>query len=610
MFDKYAVFRLYLAVYSVSDLIKWVKKIMKLSFFWSKKFYIPVIILVLVGFFGYRQYSAKHQPPTYETVAAERGSVIQTVEATGKLEAVDDLALRFETPGLLAKVNVVEGAMVTSGTILANLRLSELNASVAQAVANLNQRLAGPTVEDKKYYESAVQSSKASLDQAKLDATNQVADAEAAVLTAQNNLRLASGGNDSQIVTQAYESAVSVLQATLPKLDDALTQADNVLGVDNTTGGAAYQPYISVSNPSVLNDARFSYIAAKNERTIARAALSSLTQSSSKESIDAGLVEADKALSLMNTLLAKVSTALSGSFPGGALTQSVLDGLKNSVQVSRTSITTQISTVLSAKQAIENAKNSLTTYKIAYDKAVRALDQTKANVVSVIQIRQAAYDQAVASLASKVNPPRSVDVASYRAQVAQAVAARDKAYLRAPIDGQITKINKKPGELVSGADVVMNLLSPHYEIQVDIAEVDVPKIKIGDKVVITLDAFGPDTKFNGEVAVIDPASTLIQDVVYYKVRIRLDDTKQSVKPGMTANVSVATAQKENTLFVPARTIRTRDDGSRYVRVLVGGVNEEERDVKLGLRGNEGKTEILSGVSEGEKIIVSKKEAGA
>jgi RND family efflux transporter MFP subunit len=193
--------------------------------------------------------------------------------------------------------------------------------------------------------------------------------------------------------------------------------------------------------------------------------------------------------------------------------------------------------------------------------------------------------------------------------VAQAVAARDKAYLRAPIDGQITKIHKKPGELVSGADVVMNLLSPHYEIQVDIAEVDVPKIKVGNKVVVTLDAFGPDTTFTGEVAVIDPASTLIQDVVYYKVRIRLDDTAQSVKPGMTANVSVATAQKENVLFVPARTIRTRDDGSRYVRVLVG-INEEERDVKLGLRGNEGKTEILSGVSEGEKIIVSKKEAGA
>jgi HlyD family secretion protein len=325
--------------------------------------------------------------------------------------------------------------------------------------------------------------------------------------------------------------------------------------------------------------------------------------------IDEALISAEKAISSAAATLSGVSTVLSNTISGGALTQTTLDTFKNSIQLARNTISTQLSSIVSVKQGIANAKNSLATFQIAYDKATRLLEQTKAQVDSMITIRQAAYNQAVASLAAKVNPPRAVDVASYRAALAQAIATRDRAYLYAPIDGQITKITKKPGELVSSADPVVQILSPHYEIQVDIAEVDVPKIKIGDKVVITLDAFGPDTKFNGEVAVIDPASTLIQDVVYYKVRIRLDDTKQSVKPGMTANVSVATAQKENTLFVPARTIRTRDDGSRYVRVLVG-VNEEERDVKLGLRGNEGKTEILSGVSEGEKIIVSKKEAGA
>lgn len=581
---------------------------MKLSFFWSKKFYIPAIIVIIVAFFGYRQYTAKHQPPSYETVKVERGNVAQTVEATGKLEAIDDLALRFETPGLLDKVNVKEGQMVTSNTILANLRLSELNASVAQAVATLNQRLAGATVEDKSYYQSAVASAQASLNQAKLDAVSQVADAEAAVLTAQNNLRLASGGNDSQIVSQAYENAVTALQSTLSKLDDALTQADNVLGVDNTTGAAAYSPYISASNQSLLSDARTSYRDAKSERDAARIKLSSLTQSSPKASIDDGLMEAQTALSLMNTLLSNVSNALANTVPGGALSQATLDGLKSTIQLSRTTVSNQYASIISAKQSIENAKNSLTTYQIAYDKAVRTLDQVKASTESTIQIRQATYDQAVASLAAKVNPPRAVDVASYRAAVAQAVAARDKAYLRAPIDGQVTKVNKKPGELVSSADEVIDLLSPHYEIQVDIAEVDVPKIKIGDKVVITLDAFGPDVKFNGEVATIDPASTLIQDVVYYKLRIRLDDTAQSVKPGMTANVSVDTAHKDQTLFIPARTIRTRDDGSRYVRVLVNG-SEEERDVTIGLRGNEGKTEITKGLSEGEVIIVSQKEAG-
>lgn len=581
---------------------------MKWSSLLKKKVYIPAIIIVLVVVFGYKRYQSAHQPPTYETVTVEQGTLEQTVEATGKLEAIDDLALRFEIPGLLAKVNVKEGQLVASGTVLANLRLSELNSAVAQASANLNVRLAGATAEDRAYYESAVRSAKASLEQAQHDTANQVSDAEAAVLTAQTNLQLAAGGNDSKIVTQAYEQAVSVLQGVVSKLDDALTQADNILGVDNPIGASQYQGYLSASNPSLINEARLSYTITKNQRNDTRSKLSVLSVQSSKATIDASFSEAHKALDSMSSLLAAVSTVLSNTIPGGALTQTTLDGLKTAVQAARVSINAQTTALINAEQGITNAKNSLTNFQIAYDKALRTLEQTKANVGTTIQIRQAAYDQAVASLAAKVNPPRAVDVAAYRAALSQAVAAREKAYLRAPIDGQITKVGKKPGELVSSADVVFNLLSPHYEVQVDIAEVDVPKLKVGNKVMITLDAFGPDVKFTGAVATIDPASTLIQDVVYYKVRVRLDDTKQPVKPGMTANVSVATAKKEGVVFIPARTIRTRDDGSRYVRVLVD-FSEEERDVVLGLRGNEGKTEITSGLSTGDKVIVSKKEAG-
>jgi multidrug efflux pump subunit AcrA (membrane-fusion protein) len=120
---------------------------------------------------------------------------------------------------------------------------------------------------------------------------------------------------------------------------------------------------------------------------------------------------------------------------------------------------------------------------------------------------------------------------------------------------------------------------------------------------ITLDAFGDDVPFAGKVVEIEPGSTEIQDVVYYKITVSLDDTTKPIKPGMTANVAIETAKKDNILSVPLRVVRTRDDGSKYIRLLVDG-EERETTVTLGIRGNEGKVEIVSGISEGDLAIIS------
>jgi len=80
--------------------------------------------------------------------------------------------------------------------ILANLRLADLNAAVAQASANLNQKLAGSTNEERSYYQAAVDAAKAAWDQAKIDAQNSITVKEAAFDTAKNNLKLAEGGEN------------------------------------------------------------------------------------------------------------------------------------------------------------------------------------------------------------------------------------------------------------------------------------------------------------------------------------------------------------------------------------------------------------------------------
>jgi len=576
---------------------------MKIGFLRTKKFYFILGGVVIAALIGWNSYKKANTPIAYETAKVERGNLVQTVEATGKIESVTDLSLRFEIPGIVDVIKVTENAAVKTGDLLASLRLSELNAAVAQASANLNQKLAGPSTEDRSYYQAAVDSARSSLEQTKVDTQSSIIAAQAAMETAKNNLKLAEGGENSQIVNNAYDSAIATLQTALAALDSGITQADNILGVDNSLANDSFESYLSINDSSKLSVAKANYLQAKVARDQAKSIVLTLSVGGDRSKIDSAIPLVESALAKNITLLSNVSDVLTATPPVGTFTQTILDGHKTTIDSARTSATTQYTNVIAKKQAVADAKNSYSTYLVAYDKAVKDLANTEASASNLIALKQAAYDQAQASFDSKINPPREIDVAAYRAILASAVASRDKAIIRAPIDGVVTKVNKKKGEYITGAETMIQLLAPHYEVKVDIPETDIAKMKLGDKAQITLDAFGDDIKFGGTVTQIDPASTEVQDVVYYKVTVTLDDTTQSIKPGMTANVVFSTDKRENVLSIPSRAVRS--NSAKYVKVLVNAKTGETKDVTvtLGLKADDGKVEILSGLNENDEIIL-------
>jgi len=145
----------------------------------------------------------------------------------------------------------------------------------------------------------------------------------------------------------------------------------------------------------------------------------------------------------------------------------------------------------------------------------------------------------------------------------------------------------------------------NFEIEVDISEADIAKIRKDNPAEITLDAFGDEVKFPGQVYSIEPAETIIQDVIYYKVKVELsekDEVKMAgIKSGMTANVIITTSFRDNVLIMPSRAVVEKNGGNKYVRVLVGK-KVIEAPVEVGLRGDEGLVEVLSGVKEGDEVI--------
>jgi len=216
-------------------------------------------------------------------------------------------------------------------------------------------------------------------------------------------------------------------------------------------------------------------------------------------------------------------------------------------------------------------------------------------------------------------PARAEDLSLSQAQVQQAKAAVDlvsnqiqENKIIAPFDGQIAKMEFEIGEQVNANQPALSLLTEgNLEVEVDISESDINKINVNDKVEITFDSLGEDKKFVGQVGFIEPAETVIQDVIYYKVEIYLADIASEyqtlIKPGMTTNIVITTAEKENVLIAPNRAIIDKNGSGKFLRLLV---NEKlmEIPVSVGLKGDNGLVEIISDqVKAGDLAITFIKE---
>ena len=226
-------------------------------------------------------------------------------------------------------------------------------------------------------------------------------------------------------------------------------------------------------------------------------------------------------------------------------------------------------------------------------------------------------DVAASQLELEKLPPRQFEIDLAKAKITSAQASLNLDYanlgdniITAPIDGIITKKNFNAGEQSSMSTPILEMIGEsNFQIEVDIPESDIPKVKVGQDVTITLDAFTDDIEFAGKVTFVDPAETIISDVVYYKVKIQLDEENISFKSGMTANVVICTDKKENVLFVPARAVKS-SNGDKYVEVVTSRrgkkVNVEKKNVTTGMRGDEG-IEIISGLNDGDEVVTFVKE---
>jgi len=246
--------------------------------------------------------------------------------------------------------------------------------------------------------------------------------------------------------------------------------------------------------------------------------------------------------------------------------------------------------------ALDEAKNDL-------EEAQELLDEGKIDEAQLLleQVEQS-LDKAKEKSKSRIwSLPLSVKMAEL--QLDQAQAELDKAIITASFDGVVAAVYIKEGQQLSAmtyANPAICLIDPS-EIKLSgvIDEIDVPKVKLGQEAVITLDAL-PDKEVKGRVTFISPASTVQTGVVFYETTIALENPDEELKDGMSASAEIVIEQHDDVLLIPNRAIQGSLE-KPWVQVVTNG-QIEERQISMGL--NDGMyTEVLSGLEEGEEVVL-------
>jgi HlyD family secretion protein len=155
-------------------------------------------------------------------------------------------------------------------------------------------------------------------------------------------------------------------------------------------------------------------------------------------------------------------------------------------------------------------------------------------------------------------------VAQTRGSLMQAKTNLRYSIIRSPVDGVVISRAVDVGQTVAASFQTPTLFTiaqdlTKMQIEVSVDEADISRIRLGQKASFTVDAY-PEEKFVGTVVQIRSAPIVTQNVVTYMVVVNVDNSELKLKPGMTANVAIVVAKKEDVVKIPPVALRFKPKG--------------------------------------------------
>jgi HlyD family secretion protein len=284
-----------------------------------------------------------------------------------------------------------------------------------------------------------------------------------------------------------------------------------------------------------------------------------------------------------------------------------------------------------------NAQAGLSKAKADLVDAKRTLERNRQLVKEGI-IAQSDFDAADTRYQGAVAGVRGAEgsVAQTRGSYSQARTNLNYSTIRSPVDGTVVSRNVDVGQTVAASFTTPTLFTiaqdlTKMEINTSVDEADISRVVEGQPVTFTVDSY-PERRFRGNVTQIRNSPVITQNVVTYAVIVGVDNRDMNLKPGMTANVAIETARRENVLKIPSAALRfrpkmgkeTRDARTRPAGKVAPGMRKEaeqkvyildkdKKPVPVAIRtgiSNDGHVEVVSGsLRENDEVIVEQATAG-
>lgn len=275
-------------------------------------------------------------------------------------------------------------------------------------------------------------------------------------------------------------------------------------------------------------------------------------------------------------------------------------------ELDKTNLISELNTskanLASAQSSLKYETDNYNRYKTLFDKGLVSADEYETAKLS--------YDKAKQT------------VATAKESVAKAQTNLGYATITSPIDGVVLSKSVEEGQTVAASfstpelfNIAQNLTD--MRVIADVDEADIGEVKEGARVTFTVDAYPNDT-FEGEVTQVRQEATTTNNVVTYEVVISAPNNDLKLKPGLTANVTIFTAEKQGVLCVPSKALRftptTETVGNMKIQDTNGknkvwtkeGNTLKAHNLQIGMSDGIN-TEVLSGISEGTVIVTGMEE---
>lgn len=516
-------------------------------------FGVILFFVLVLCYFWYTKVFTASNSVKYAVAQVKKGNLIVSVSGSGQVVSLDQIDIKLKVSGEVTKVFVQNGDVVKAGAIIAKIDSTEAEKSVRNAELNLeNAKLQLIQLKNSIYDNDGMLKAENDLKEARENGFNAVSNSFIDLNS------IVSGLNDI-----LFGFNINPLQWNIGYYVDAVKRYDeNAVALENLVELG-------------FNQAQDAYNKVFKEYQN----LSRFSEGTSIDNLIENTYQASQKISEAVKSASNFIQFYKNKLNGVNLTPIALADTHISTLNSYTNkINVILSNLLSAKTSIENAKKSI----------INAPLNIQSQELSVKQAENALLD-------AKEN------LSNY--------------LITAPFDGIITGLNIKKGDNVNSGTVVCSIISKKQIAEISLNEVDVTKVKIGQKATLTFDAL-PDFTAVGKVFEMDTVGTISQGVVTYNVKIGLDTYNDRIKPGMSVSAAIIVDTKTDVLLIPNSAIKTQGE-ENYVQmprgddILLAQANPAGavfknplslEPIQIGISNDE-MTEVVSGLKEGDYVVI-------